>query len=121
MKRLSQMAKVASEMAKNGGAMWAILIGHDGGAFKVASPVDKVPMKVIISFGEGWDHVSVGRDDRIPTWEEMEYVKRAFFNDTECAMQLHVPVIDHINHNPNVLHIWRPQHKKIPRPPQEFV
>jgi hypothetical protein len=86
-----------------------------------------VELRVIASAGGGWDHVSVhaaagyNRTKRIPTWEEMEFVKRTFFKRDEVAMQLHVPAADHINCNPYTLHLWRPHHARIPLPPKEYV
>jgi len=68
-----------------------------------------------------WDHVSVSRANRCPNWPEMEHVKRLFFQDTETAMQLHVPAADHINNHPYCLHLWRPHGVEIPRPPAIFV
>lgn len=78
-------------------------------------------LRIVAARGEGWDHVSVSLEHRAPNWEEMEMVKRAFFKDDECAMQLHVPPTDHINCHPNVLHLWRPHWKHIPRPPSWMV
>lgn len=91
------------------------------GMFDVPSPVDKQPMRVIASAGDGWDHVSVSRQTRCPNWQEMEHVKRLFFRDDETAMQLHVPPSDHINNHPFCLHLWRPQNVEIPRPPSFMV
>lgn len=91
------------------------------GAFLVPSPIDGAPIRVIASSGEGWDHVSASRANRCPNWPEMEHVKRLFFKDDETAMQLHVPVKDHISFHPHCLHIWRPHHAPIPLPPSEFV
>lgn len=76
---------------------------------------------IIATSAGGWDHVSVSRKDRCPTWEEMELIKRIFFERDECAMQLHVPVKEHINNHPYCLHIWRPLYEDIPRPPAQFV
>jgi hypothetical protein len=98
-----------------------IQLGEDGGAFALKSPTDRRVLAVIASNGDAWDHVSVSRVDRCPNWEEMEYVKRLFFNDDEVAMQLHVAVTDHINAHPYCLHIWMPQGEKIPLPPSEMV
>ena len=78
-------------------------------------------LRVIASRGGGWDHVSVSLANRTPTWAEMEYVKRLLFKDDEVAMQLHVPVKDHINNHPYTLHLWRPHGKSIPLPPHEYV
>ena len=78
-------------------------------------------LRVIFSWGMGWDHVSVSYEDKTPTWLEMEAVKRCFFKDTETVMQLHVPPSDHINYHPFCLHLWRPQRVKIPRPPSIMI
>jgi hypothetical protein len=78
-------------------------------------------LRVIASSDGAWDHVSVSLPNRCPNWGEMELVKRKFFKDEETAMQLHVPVADHISLHPNCLHLWRPQRVEIPLPPKEFV
>jgi hypothetical protein len=95
--------------------------GPDGGSFLVKSPVDKGTMKVIASFGLGWDHVSVSRPTKCPNWPEMDFVRRLFFKDNETVMQLHVPVGEHISYHPYCLHLWRPHGVEIPRPPNELV
>lgn len=89
------------------------------GAFFV--PVFGLTLKVICSDGSGWDHVSVSRPDRCPTWEEMAEIKSLFFDDHECVMQLHPPKSDYVNNHSYCLHLWRPQAAVIPRPPSEFV
>lgn len=76
---------------------------------------------VIFSNGEGWEHVSVSRRSRTPSYEDMESIKREFWSDDLCAMQLHVPVSDHVNCHPHCLHLWRPTDREIPRPPAIFV
>lgn len=100
---------------------YAVQIGLDGGAFKV--PYRGRILLVVAAYGSGWDHVSVSLQDgnRPPNWAEMEHVKRLFFKDEECAMQLHVPVAEHISIHPNVLHLWRPQNGTIPMPPRLMV
>lgn len=79
------------------------------------------PLRVIATNGGGWDHVSVSTERRCPTWEEMEWVKRLFFDEDETAMQLHVPPADHVNCHPHCLHLWRPHAGEIPRPPNSYV
>lgn len=78
-------------------------------------------LRVIASAADGWDHVSVSRTDRCPTWQEMDYVKRMFFKDDEVAFQLHPAVADHINTHPYCLHLWRPTNATFPLPPVEMV
>ncbi len=70
---------------------------------------------------EGWDHVSVSLENRMPNWREMDHVKRLFFREDEWAMQLHAPPAKHINVNPNVLHLWRPTRQPIPIPGRVLV
>lgn len=91
------------------------------GAFLLDSPIDGGLLRIVACRGHGWDHVSVSRIDRCPVWEEMEFVKRTFFKPTETAMQLHVPVSDHISCFPFCLHLWRPRLVRIPTPPTNMV
>lgn len=92
------------------------------GAFKIPSVIDAQPLIVIASTGEGWDHVSVSRQKRVPNWYELEQIKRAFFRDDEVAMQLHVPVTAHRSLHPHTLHLWRPNDGRvIPMPPEDLV
>lgn len=96
-------------------------VQEDGGGYIAKSPIDGRPLRIVASDGFGWDHISVSRVDRTPVWEELEHVKRIFFADNETAMQLHVPVEEHINHHPHCLHLWRSQVVEIPRPPAWMV
>jgi len=91
------------------------------GVFMVPSCIDRGPLCVVASAGEGWDHVSVSRRNRCPNWAEMEQAKRLFFKDEETAMQIHVPPAEHINNHPHCLHLWRPHGSEIPRPPGWMV
>lgn len=93
----------------------------DCGVFTIPSVIYMTPLRILASAGEGWDHVSVSRRNRCPNWPEMEQVKRLFFADHETAMQLHVPVTDHIDAHPYCLHLWRPHGVEIPRPPGWMV
>lgn len=95
--------------------------GDDFGAFSIPYVRTNVTLLVIVSSGEGWDHVSVSLPNRCPNWEEMETIKRLFFADNETAMQLHVPPSDHISYCGSCLHIWRPHDVEIPRPPAWMV
>jgi len=101
--------------------VYGVYGGDEGGAFSVPSPIDRKPLTIIASNGEGWDHVSVSRPNRCPNWIELEHVKRLFFEEHETAMQLHVPSDDHISVHDFCLHLWRPQEMDIPRPPGWMV
>lgn len=101
--------------------LWGEIDQTVGGAFMFASPFFIVNLRVIASNGDGWDHVSVSTVSRCPTWEEMDFIKRRFFEDDEAAMQLHVPAADHINVHDFCLHLWRPHAGTIPLPPKGLV
>lgn len=90
-----------------------------GGYYEVKTPTGV--MRVIASWAEGWDHVSVSRPNRCPTWAEMDFVKRVFFKPDEFVFQAHPAESDYINIHPFCLHLWRPQHEKIPIPPKYMV
>lgn len=80
----------------------------------------------IASTGGGWDHVSVevderGRPARLPTWEEMCWIKDLFFADDETVVEYHPPKSQYVNIHPWVLHLWRQQGEEMPLPPKRFV
>lgn len=97
-------------------------IGDEGcGRFFFLSPIDRAVICVIAATGEGWDHVSVSRRNRVPNWYEMEYIKRIFFLPEEVAFEFHVAEKDHISNHPHCLHLWRPTDQEIPLPPSWMV
>lgn len=102
-------------------AVYCLEVGKDGGLFEIPSPETGTTLRVIATTGAGWDHVSVSTPRRCPNWQELEKVKRLFFQDSETAMQLHVPPAEHINNHPYCLHLWRPRYVDIPRPPAYMV
>lgn len=79
----------------------------------------------IASDGDGWDHVSVRVEvlgkSQTPTWDDMNLIKKYFWDKDDCVMQLHPPEEDYVNMHENVLHLWKPQNAEIPRPPKEMV
>lgn len=77
-------------------------------------------LRIIATNGDGWDHVSVSRVNRCPSWEEMNWVAQKFFGD-QPAMQLHVSSSDHVNHHKYCLHWWRPHDVELPLPPAWMV
>lgn len=95
----------------------------NNGAFLIQAPYSSKDKKmaVIVSDGDGWDHVSVSLEDRCPTWEEMCVVKDIFFGPEEVAMQLHPAKPDYVNCHRHCLHLWRPQNRSIPMPPTYMV
>lgn len=93
----------------------------NNGCFMVKSPKDRESMMVIISDGMGWEHVSVSRRDRTPTWEEMCFIKDMVFNDDEIVVQYHPAKTEYVNNHPHCLHMWKPTNAKLPAPPSILV
>lgn len=78
-------------------------------------------LRAIASDGGGWEHVSVSRSDRCPTWEEMCQVKALFWDGDDCVVQYHPPETDYVNNHPYCLHMWRPTEEAMPAPPSWMV
>lgn len=100
--------------------------GDDFGVFQVPSPVSSnILLRIIATSGVDmqpvWEHVSVSLPNRCPNWAEMCFVKDLFWEETECAMQLHVPKSEHINCHEYCLHLWKPVRVEIPVPPGILV
>lgn len=108
--RVSQGPFASPEGSLFGAFLWRDLKIISSGVQGVSQP-DHDPEAA------GWEHVSVSHKLRPPTWGEMDAVKRQFWTDEECVMQLHVPRTEHINQHANCLHLWRPVDGVIPRPP----
>jgi hypothetical protein len=70
---------------------------------------------------QGWEHVSVSTAQRCPNWTEMCFVKDLFWGEDELVIQYHVPISEHINNHPYVLHMWRDTLHPHPRMPPSIA
>ena len=93
----------------------------NNGIFMVPTFDGEVLLTVIASDKMGWDHVSVSIKHRVPTWEEMEYIKRMFWEKETTVLQFHPPVSKYINKCENCLHLWRNQSFSVQLPPSIMV
>lgn len=83
-------------------------------------------LKVIASDGEGWQHVSVSRNNEPnipPSWTMMCRVKDLFWEPEDVVMQLHPAKSQYVNYHPGCLHLWRPTKAGvvIPTPPMWMI
>ncbi len=72
------------------------------GAFQFMGPCGTY--LTVISSGEGddgWQHVSCSTEHCCPNWQEMCFVKDAFWNEEEIVFQLHPKKSDYINNHAN--------------------
>lgn len=83
----------------------------------IYSPYSKRCLTFIASIDQGKvgkvDHVSVSYPNRMPTWDEMCFVKEIFFKDSEEAYQVHPKKSEYVNTHEYCLHIWRPHYKTL--------
>lgn len=107
------------------GTEWSLPSGP-GGVFAFMGPCG-TQLRVVSSPAEGdpraqgFEHVSVSTPHRIPNWEEMSFVKEAFWRDDETVYQLHPAKSEYVNNHPHVLHLWRNIERDPPLPPLIFV
>ena len=92
------------------------------GVFVIKSIFSPGRLYVIASNGDGWDHISVSKKNCLPNWNEMNYIKDAFFHPEDVVMQLHPPKSKYVNMAKYCLHLWRPNYGPcIPCPPSYMV
>lgn len=88
---------------------------------------NKQQFRVQASDAMGWEHVSVsvalpGKHAlRCPSWDEMCYIKRLFWDDEDCVIQYHPSKSEYVNRHPFVLHLWRPVDQVIPIPQKIMI
>ena len=112
--------KKVEEIKKNG-YLQIKAEGQDGFGGTFYDKKSRCYLNFIMSWGAGWEHLSVSMPNRIPTWDQMCVMKELFWDDDECCMQLHPAKKDYINHHKYCLHIWKPINDKIPMPPSIMV
>ena len=95
----------------------------DGFAAYWTDPLTQKVYSIIMSWGGGWEHLSVNpvKNDKTPSWDFMCKMKEMFFKDDEVCVQYHPMKKDYVNNMPHCLHIWRPTCAKLPIPPSIFV
>lgn len=97
-------------------------VASDGLAANLVYPGYKVrAVKIIASWGGGWEHVSVSLKNRCPTWDEMCMVKEIFWKDDEVVVQFHPAKSEYVNIHPYCLHMWRKIGSEFETPPKAFV
>ena len=116
------MFKVPEKFRIKHGFMGSDTTNGNNGAFEIIVKTHvKQKFFAIASDGLGWEHVSVSREDRCPTWEEMCAIKDLFWDKTDCVVQYHPPDNEYVNDHKYCLHLWRCKTKEFPIPDQLLV
>ena len=95
---------------------WRILRPFgDGFAYE-----ERTGLRVICSTaeydGREWMHVSVSRHDRLPSYDDLKYVKSVIVGPNRWAAQLFPPNDLHVNIHQFCLHLWVPLTGELPWP-----
>lgn len=114
------MFKVPEEFRVKNGPLGSGPDAGNNGLFIVKAGLG-VEFLVIASDGMGWEHVSVSRPDRTPTWGEMCLIKDMFWGEQDLVVQYHPPKQSYVNNHPYCLHLWRPVGVSFPAPPSILV
>lgn len=71
--------------------------------------VNCIPIKVVASDGEGWQHVSVSlvASSFTASWDMMCKVKDLFWEPEDAVIQIHPPKSEYVNFHKGCLHLWR--------------
>ena len=73
------------------------LVSGSRALLEMANMKHQQKLRIIASDGFGWEHVSVSRRDRCPTWEEMCQIKALFWDEDDCVIQYHPPRSEYVN------------------------
>lgn len=87
--------------------------GEDGAAYG-----SREGLRVILSVareedGQLWAHLSCSRKSRVPSYDDLCQVRSLFLGD-RLAIQLFVPVAQHVNIHAYCLHLWAPLEATLP-------
>lgn len=98
----------------------------NNGQFKVSTRATYVKgayLWVQASDGLGWEHcsITVYKQPRAPTWNQMCIIKDLFWDDEDCVVQYHPPKSEYINTHQYCLHLWRQVNTEFPFPDKLLV
>lgn len=91
---------------------WMMINGAaDGASFAMLNQSGAVILTVIASQKieadyKRWIHISVARDDRLPSWDDVKMVKDLFIGKDKKAIQILPEEDKYVNINPNCLHLF---------------
>lgn len=64
--------------------------------------------------GQEWLHVSFSRERKMPTYDDLQLVKREFFGNDKKAIMVFPEQEYYVNIHPNCLHLWYSADNPIP-------
>jgi hypothetical protein len=95
---------------------WTILQPFgDGFAYRYRNGLRVIVTTGSFDDGRDWMHISVSRKDRLPSWDDMKFVKNTFA-ESRVGYQVFAPPSEHVNIHDFCLHIWVPLSGAPPLP-----
>lgn len=87
---------------------WKVVEVREDGAKYVStreelSVIDSIDVE---KDGKLWLHVSVSRPDRLPSYDDLCFVKKHWIGDDKEAYQVFARREKHVNIDPHCLHLW---------------
>lgn len=64
--------------------------------------------------GITWENVSVSLKNRLPTWQELKFIKMLFWDPEDEVLQFFPPQSQYVDVHKNCLHLWRPINVDLP-------
>ena len=68
----------------------------------------------IMQDGREWLHVSFSRKSRMPSYDDLQLVKREFIGNDKKAIMVFPEQENYVNIHPNCLHLWYSAENPIP-------
>jgi len=80
--------------------------GDDGASYEAIDGLRVIVSAATEQDGRRWLHLSASRAGKLPTWEDLKWVKRVFVGPNRQAIQVLPRDKDYVNLHPHVLHLW---------------
>lgn len=108
-------------LLNNSGCPYVSKYGDQYGVFVLPGPHARELRIIVAPTDQEWQHVSVSIDGKkLPSWNEMCWVKDLFWEPNETVVQFHPDERESVN-NYEVLHLWRNQNTGHELPPSILV
>jgi len=63
-------------------------------------------LKIIESIDNGFHHVSVSRNDRLPSWDELKYIRYKYCDPDKFYVMVFPPEQYYVNIHQFCFHLW---------------
>lgn len=73
-----------------------------------------VASAAIMQDGKEWLHISFSRKSKMPTYADLQLVKREFIGNDKKAIMVFPEEKNYVNIHPNCLHLWYSAENPIP-------